>query len=119
MISSIDCQIVTIDNKPVHGYNGIKISPTQSVNLIEAPDVVIVSSSVKVVIDCNGDDFVVEKKTQVKQWLQHCHNKGSVFASSCTGSFVLADCGFLEGKTATTHWRSADMFRRNFPFIRH
>lgn len=116
--ANIDCQIVTIDNKPVVGYNGIRIMPTQTVNLNEAPDVVIVSSSVKVVIDCCGDDISVENKTQVKQWLEHCHNKGSLLTSSCTGSFVLADCGFLDGKKATTHWRSAELFRRNFPFVR-
>jgi transcriptional regulator GlxA family with amidase domain len=38
-------------------------------------------------------------------------------ASICTGSFVLAAGGFLEGRRATTHWRSADDFRRMFPHI--
>jgi transcriptional regulator GlxA family with amidase domain len=38
-------------------------------------------------------------------------------ASICTGSFVLAASGFLDGRRATTHWRSADDFRRLFPHI--
>lgn len=42
---------------------------------------------------------------------------GSRIASICTGAFALAAAGFLEGRRATTHWRSADDFRRLFPDI--
>ncbi len=42
---------------------------------------------------------------------------GTRIASICTGSFVLAAAGFLDGRRATTHWRSADDFRRLFPHI--
>jgi len=115
---NLDCQIVTIDNKPIVGYNGIQIMPTTLVNYNDTPDVVIVSSSVKVVIDCCTDDIAVENKAAVKQWLDHCCTNKALLTSSCTGSFLLAACGFLDGKTATTHWRSADLFRRNFPFVK-
>jgi transcriptional regulator GlxA family with amidase domain len=42
---------------------------------------------------------------------------GTRIASICTGAFVLAAGGFLEGRRATTHWKSADDFRRLFPDI--
>jgi transcriptional regulator GlxA family with amidase domain len=42
---------------------------------------------------------------------------GTRMASICTGSFVLAAGGFLDGRRATTHWRSADDFRRLFPHV--
>ncbi len=38
-------------------------------------------------------------------------------ASICTGAFVLAAAGLLNGKRATTHWNSADRFRRLFPAV--
>ncbi|WP_419995354.1 GlxA family transcriptional regulator [Streptomyces boninensis] len=38
-------------------------------------------------------------------------------ASVCTGAFVLAGAGLLDGRAATTHWRSADLFRRLFPAV--
>ncbi|APU21227.1 AraC family transcriptional regulator [Actinoalloteichus sp. GBA129-24] len=42
---------------------------------------------------------------------------GTRIASICTGSFVLAAAGLLDGRRATTHWRSCDMFREMFPAV--
>lgn len=39
-------------------------------------------------------------------------------ASICSGSFVLAAAGLLDGRRATTHWRSIDRFRQLFPRVR-
>lgn len=38
-------------------------------------------------------------------------------ASVCTGSFVLAAAGLLDGRVACTHWAFAGQFRRRFPHI--
>ncbi|WP_286266596.1 GlxA family transcriptional regulator [Thalassotalea atypica] len=118
--NKINCQIVTIDNKPVIGYNGIQIMPTQLLNFDSKQDVVIVSSSVEVVVDCcDGDmDIGVAQREEICSWLNRSREQGSVIASFCTGSFLLASSGLLAGKIATTHWRSADLFRHIFPYIR-
>ena len=42
---------------------------------------------------------------------------GTRIASICTGAFVLAAAGILDGRRATTHWKSADRFRRLFPYV--
>ncbi|MGW5310318.1 GlxA family transcriptional regulator [Nocardia thailandica] len=42
---------------------------------------------------------------------------GTRIVSICTGAFVLAEAGLLDGRPATTHWRLADRFRARFPHI--
>ncbi|CAL9646228.1 HTH-type transcriptional regulator CdhR [Streptomyces sp. enrichment culture] len=42
---------------------------------------------------------------------------GARIVSICTGAFVLAGAGFLDGRRATTHWQVADAFRRMFPRV--
>lgn len=42
---------------------------------------------------------------------------GARTASICTGAFLLASVGLLDGRTATTHWRHADRFARLFPHV--
>ena len=42
---------------------------------------------------------------------------GARAASICTGAFVLASVGWLDGRRATTHWRYADQFAKLFPQV--
>ncbi|MFF8999330.1 GlxA family transcriptional regulator [Streptomyces achromogenes] len=43
---------------------------------------------------------------------------GTRLASICTGSYVLAAAGYLDGRPATTHWADAERFQRMFPKVR-
>lgn len=53
----------------------------------------------------------------VIDWIAACAAKADLVASVCTGAFLLAKAGVLDGKTATTHWEDIDDFRRSFPGI--
>lgn len=118
VIEPINCKIVTINDLAVKGYNGIQILPTAQLNTTVTPDIIIVSSFAEVVVDCCEEAVDFSDKDEISKWLTLCHCNGSIVASYCTGAFLLASVGLLKGKTATTHWRSADLFRRVFPHIK-
>ncbi|XXE51915.1 helix-turn-helix domain-containing protein [Pseudomonas sp. R3-56] len=45
------------------------------------------------------------------------HARGARIASICSGAFILAACGVLNGLRATTHWKAADLLARLYPLI--
>lgn len=51
-------------------------------------------------------------------WLVEHHRAGTTLGSMCGGAFLLAETGLLNGRTATTHWAHADIFRARFPDVR-
>jgi len=49
--------------------------------------------------------------------LRNASGRGTRIASICTGAFVLAQAGLLNGLCATTHWRAAGELARRYPQI--
>jgi transcriptional regulator GlxA family with amidase domain len=47
-----------------------------------------------------------------------CARSGRRTASVCSGAYVLAAAGLLDGRRATTHWSRTDHFRRQYPAVR-
>lgn len=52
------------------------------------------------------------------QALKQANEAGKRLVSFCSGAFVLAAAGVLDGKCATTHWKYAEAFARRFPAVK-
>lgn len=64
----------------------------------------------------NDGDF---KKSNANffSWLNKQHENGAKICTVCTGAYLLAQSGLLDGKTCTTHWKYLDDFRERFPNV--
>jgi transcriptional regulator GlxA family with amidase domain len=60
---------------------------------------------------------VIKKNRELIKWIREEYQGGSEIASICTGAFLLAATGLLDGKTCSTHWNAATDFRRLFPNV--
>jgi transcriptional regulator GlxA family with amidase domain len=52
------------------------------------------------------------------RWIRKQAGAVRRLASICTGAFLLAEAGLLDGRRATTHWFSCDAFARRYPSVR-
>lgn len=69
-----------------------------------------------VVVGGTGSRTARHDETLVN-WLRHASGQARRTCSVCTGSFVLAAAGLLDGRRATTHWAFAAEFARDYPGV--
>lgn len=51
-------------------------------------------------------------------WLRQQHQNGAVIAGLVTGVFYLAEAGLLDGREATIHWASINIFKERYPHVK-
>ncbi len=90
----------------------IAVTPHTDIAAVKATDLVIIPSSA---IRTFGKATAGNQR--LMKWIAHQYELGAEVASICSGAFMLAASGVLEGKACSTHWAHADAFRRLFPGI--
>lgn len=66
----------------------------------------------------SGDvDEALDMNEAFFSWIVDQYNNGAEVASLCIGAFLLAATGLMDGKTCSTHWMFADLFREMFPDV--
>ncbi|SDK41922.1 transcriptional regulator, AraC family with amidase-like domain [Methylophilus rhizosphaerae] len=67
-----------------------------------------------------GSPYIIDvlgSSSALALWLSRQHAKVRRMASVCSGAFLLAQAGLLEGKRAATHWAMLDLLRERYPSI--
>ncbi|MEU4739677.1 DJ-1/PfpI family protein [Actinosynnema sp. NPDC023658] len=106
-------RICTPGARPVRSSAGFTVTPDHGLELLAEADTVIV-------VGVNYGARALEDGTldePVRDALRAAATRGARVMSICTGAFVLAAAGLLDGRRATTHWAHADNFRRLFPAV--
>ncbi|GAB3518805.1 AraC family transcriptional regulator [Photobacterium alginatilyticum] len=89
-------------------------SPFCSINI---PDSLDLLNKVDTIILPGTNDTAAPIPASLIQALQQAAEAGTRIASICTGAFVLAATGLLNGKKATTHWNQAMQLQQAYPKI--
>ncbi|WP_148864055.1 DJ-1/PfpI family protein [Marinobacter fonticola] len=84
---------------------------------IEADHTIAEHPDVDLLIVPGGVVAAELEKPAVIRWIEQTANKAPLTASVCTGAFLLAEAGLLNGRTATTHWEDLDDLRQAFPGV--
>lgn len=103
-------QIASPDGEPVKCANRVSIASHLAMHEVKDPDLIVLAGVWDV-------ESVLSQQKDAFDWIREQRERGADVASMCTGSFVLAATGLLDGKDATTHWGAADVFRQLFPKV--
>jgi len=82
-----------------------------SLDEIEKADLLIIPSL------SQDYEAAIRKNKELMTWITEQYKDGAEIASVCTGTFLLAATGLLDGKSCSTHWDAADILQRRFPKI--
>jgi transcriptional regulator GlxA family with amidase domain len=103
--------------KTVRSNSGL-IIPAQTITSAPKPDWVIVpalaTSTPELLVPALERSDVKQAVVQLRRW----HAQGAKIATSCIGSFLLAETGLLDHREATTTWWLAPLFRQRYPKVR-
>ncbi|MDV3250877.1 transcriptional regulator FtrA [Devosia sp. BK] len=97
-----------VDVGPMRAHGGMTVVADHGPEILAEADVIVVPG-------WRSADAPVPEALVAQ--LRAAHGRGARLASICSGAFVLAATGSLDGGTATTHWRYADKLRERHPAV--
>jgi len=98
-----------IEPGPLRAQGGLRLSCDGGLDLVAEAGLILVPG-------WRGIDAPVP--AALIEALRTAHARGARLASICSGAFVLAATGLLDGQRATTHWRYAAALAERFPAVR-
>ncbi|HEV3046221.1 MAG TPA: GlxA family transcriptional regulator [Solirubrobacteraceae bacterium] len=104
-------RVLSVDGAPLRCSSGLEIVPDAPLPQDAAGiDTLIVAGGF-------GYAQALEDGALVR-WIARASERARRTASVCTGAFLLAGAGLLDGRRATTHWASASELQRAYPAVR-
>lgn len=94
-------------------FNGrlFTVRPHLNISAVTKTDLIIIPSL------NHNYNVALKDNEQLLPWLEKQYYKGAEIATICTGAFMLAASGLLDGKSCSTHWSVTENFRQMFPKV--
>lgn len=100
-------------SKKVEFYDGLfSVKPHVNISAITKTNLIIIPS-----LNHNYQTAISGNKLLIN-WIEKQYKNGAEVASICTGAFMLAASGLLDGKSCSTHWSAAENFKAMFPDVK-
>jgi transcriptional regulator GlxA family with amidase domain len=96
---------------PVAAMTGFAVLPAAGPEALATADTVVIPGTRYPPARIDG--VLAPEASEALAWIR----PGTRLVSICTGAFVLAAAGLLDGRRATTHWKFADDMRRLHPQV--
>jgi transcriptional regulator GlxA family with amidase domain len=100
--------LVSQDGAPTHCSNGAGVVVDGGLEDVERQTTIVL---------CGGIDVHLAATRPLMTWLRKQVRRGARFGAVCTGAWLLAKAGFLDGKRCTIHWENREAFAEEFPEI--
>lgn len=94
---------------PLRAAGGITIAAPYTLKLLDRANTIVIPGW--------RDPDELPPEPLLKK-IRAAYRRGARLCSICSGVFVLAAAGVLDGKTVTTHWRYAEKLRQRYPQLR-
>jgi transcriptional regulator GlxA family with amidase domain len=104
-------QTVSQYGKLIKARNGLMVQPNFSFANAPDFDIIIVPGGY------GAEEIEINNETVIR-WITEQKDKAGLIVSVCTGAFLLAKAGLLNGKRTTTHWMDIDRLEREFPTVK-
>jgi transcriptional regulator GlxA family with amidase domain len=101
--------LVAETNAPVVTSGGMKVIPDHTFETCPRLDILVVPGGWGTRRELNNPAMLA--------WLRLRAPEVEILTSVCTGAMLLGAAGLLDGRRATTHWRSLDWMRESFPAV--
>ena len=103
-----DFSICGLEQGPLTSVGGLRVMSDQGLEGLKTADRIIVPG---------WRDLNEMPPEGLLSALRESHARGANLLSFCSGAFVLAATGLLDGRRATTHWRYGERFQKRFPGV--